>query len=481
MRGDFYQIVLIASGILVTALFGVFLYREIYPEYKIYQNDYIDLEKFRSTYTHEEPPLFKTGIKQIVIEKENKGPAIIDRCITCHVALQIPYFSPTKLAQDSNGQYVVVENEEYIWKKLDDTIAELKNEKNLEELKKQNKSGEIQQRLKLAQSYEDLKRAKVGEQDYDVTKVLRMHPLIGKETRPFEFHPIEEYGCVSCHSGNGRGLVTDKAHGPVFDGQYAMEDLGHNKVFLEPDLNNDPRFSKIFNHKPGAKLLFQTEPILVGDLIQAKCVQCHQSSLKENSISLTNETKKIDPNLSSINQLISNYQRGEELYVSQACYACHRISGFSRGGVGPELTHAGDLYPWYTKRKMMWPKGDLPTSTMPNMRLDHVELEDLMTFLLAQKGSNKAISDMDYRINLRKWEGGQKQEIEKPISPSQMYDTKFSMTVFATEGCAACHRLQGFDSNVGFAIEKQSPNFDQLYQEQQWFKKLFPEVVHINV
>ena len=106
MRGDTYQILLIFAGMLVAVLFGVFLYREIFPEYKIYQNDYIALEKFRSTYTHQPSPAFQTGVKQIVLEREDRGPPTIDRCLSCHVALQIPYFSPTKIAHDLNGNIV---------------------------------------------------------------------------------------------------------------------------------------------------------------------------------------------------------------------------------------------------------------------------------------------------------------------------------------------------------------------------------------
>jgi hypothetical protein len=104
MRSDTYQVLLIISGMIVATLFGVFLYREIFPEYKIYQNDYLALEEFRSTYTHQPLPPFKGGIKQIVLEQEDRGPAVIDRCTSCHVALQIPYFSPTKIAHDLNGE-----------------------------------------------------------------------------------------------------------------------------------------------------------------------------------------------------------------------------------------------------------------------------------------------------------------------------------------------------------------------------------------
>ena len=246
MYSDLYQKILIALGVVATIMFGVFFYRELFPEYRIYQNDYIALEKFRATYTGEPPPVFNEGVKQIVFEREDRGPARVDRCISCHVATQIPDFSPTKLKtddkgvviKDSSGIPVQVPNEKYVWARLDARILELRQ--------KPNGEGE-----KEAAALEGLKTAHVDDQEYDVTKVLRMHPLIGKETRPFEFHSLDEYGCTSCHSGNGRALTTDKAHGPVFDGSYEAEFVGDVPHFTETDRANDPRFSLVFNHKPG--------------------------------------------------------------------------------------------------------------------------------------------------------------------------------------------------------------------------------------
>lgn len=500
MRSNFYQILLIAAGAVLSVLLGVFFYRELFPEYKIYQEDFIALEAFHSKEWKQAAVPFKVGIKQIVIEREDRGPATVDRCISCHVALQIPYFSPTKIAYSSNGQIlrkedgtpILVANEDYIWKRLDEEIASLRDQKVIDALKKEGKEQEVKKRLQQADSYESLKVARVGEADLDVRKALKAHPLIGKETRPFEFHPIEEYGCVSCHSGNGRALTTDKAHGPVFDGQYEAEFLGHEPKFLESDPHNDPLFSKVFNHKPGHKLLFQTTPLLASPLLQSQCLQCHLNSKETiaeaiyatNALSAERKLKKdngIFANTSTlvekseVDKLTQNFERGKDLYFSQACYACHRIASFSRGGVGPELTQIGTSYPWYIKRKLMWPQGDMPASTMPNMRLDHIELQDLMTFLLAQKGSNHAISKTSYRSQLQAWEGGRKMEWEKPVSPEKIYDTRYGMTLFATEGCAACHRLEGFDSSVGF---KASEKEGSLFENEQWFRNLFPEVVH---
>lgn len=648
------QIFLIISGLMVTLLFGIFLYREIFPEYKIYQKDYLALEKFHSESTHEPPPAFALGIKQIVIEREDRGPPVIDRCTSCHVALQIPYFSPTKIAQDINGNLMrdreghplLVRNEDYIWAKLDQKINDLRDEKVNQQLREEGNSNQVKERLKQADTYEALKTTQVGDYVYDVTKVLAMHPLMGKETRPFEYHPVEEYGCTSCHNGNGRGLTTDKAHGPVFDEKYEVESTGPTPHFTESDAANDPSFAHVFNHKPGSELLFQTQPLFVGPLIQAKCMQCHQTSemqLQQAASSASEITQKqknqlknlknsfetdkrtiisllelhqslfqkgyaqtlhdlekeqedytkppeelesmasqliylkkvgssydeeeakkraleqlnqqivallgswelaqeleksydqkqgisIDQFLIShqqdkgangtlflklealkyqealqrhiqetessfqsavedqkviaalntdVDELTRNYQRGKGLYLSQACYACHRIGGFARGGVGPELTKIGDHYPWYIKESIVWPQADLKTSTMPNMRLDHQELENLMVFLLAQKGGSKAVAQRSYQAALQSWEAGRKMPWEKPIPPAQMYDLRYAMTIFAVEGCASCHRLEGFESNVGFKVETQKHTFDELYEEQEWFKKLFPEVIQI--
>jgi len=646
--GDYFQIVLIVGGLVATCLFGAFFYRELFPEYKIYQKAYVQLEEFRSTYTGQPVPPFEYGVKQIVIPKEDKGPETIDRCVSCHVAGKLSHFSPTMIARDVNGNILYdengipkkVPNPNYIWKKLDEKVEDLSDPRVNENLISTGNAKEAKARIAEAEKLKNLKVAHVGEKEYDMTKVLAMHPLIARETRPFEYHPVEEYGCTVCHGGNGRGLVTDRAHGPVFDEQYEEADMGPTPQFLEEDPKNDPRFSNVFNHKPGHRLLFQTTPILPGELMQAKCVQCHQpteqqlgstvnavehfTGLKEKQLDVIQkaflneqrafltlwslkekiekqgientyrefqekrkdfslgkqELLEVEKNLdflrktrdqadkekwwevevlekieqqleemtgslntaenlagqastteelapviiekadketegslfkkankliegrraqinaekirsplkkavkelpeakpfeTDIDRLTRSYQRGKELYISQACYACHKIAGFARGGVGPELTLTGNGYPWFIKESMVWPQADLKTSTMPNYRLDHEELEDLMTFLLAQRTENLATSDFQKRVDLKTWEEGRKEYWEEPIPPNEIRSLDRSMTVFATQGCAACHRLKGYTSNVGFSMEKNDPDFNEQFQERMWFRELIPE------
>jgi mono/diheme cytochrome c family protein len=656
-RSSYYQLALIGLGVVATGLFGVFLHRELFPEYKLYQNAFVDLEEFRASYTEVPPAPFKESVKQIVILSPEKGEPTIDRCVSCHVTLDIDHYSPTKIATDVNGQPVYddegnpvkISNPDYIWKKLGDKIIELRDVQVNNQMLSAGESEKVEKRLKEADRLEALQTVQVGEQVYDMSKVLAMHPLIGRETHPFEYHSLEHYGCVTCHSGNGRGLVTDKAHGPVFDGTYEVAFEGLTPKFTETDPDNDPLFSKVFNHQPGHALIFQTTPILVGSLMQAKCVQCHQpisedissslynvelatsrkkkqtevvqeslngdikaflslvalknrlnrdgyaatvawlnksvedytqapdvlqgrvgqrdyvekarkpglpteelqkqllqiinrdlmqlvgsgelenqlselakgegdesashvkkflrehsdsrqlsgalfaktaeiekgkerlEQIKEAGASLQNITtdKQILKTLATdIDELTQSFQKGEQLYVSQACYACHRISGLFRGGVGPELTRVGLNYPWFIKESIVWPQADLATSTMPNFRLDHADLENLMTFLLAQRGAPQSISQIEYQTHVRVWESGEKMPIERSIPVEKLHDLHTAMVVFGTEGCAACHRLKGFESNVGFRLEQQEKSDPtSLYNEHQWFRNLVPEEI----
>lgn len=640
VRSDLPQLALIALLAISVGLFGVFFLREVYPQYKVFQETYEKLEEFRSTITGEAPAPFKIGVKQIVLVQERNGPEVIDRCTSCHVALELAHFSPTKIALDVNGNVMLdaegvpvkVPNENYVWRQVDDKIAELSDSQVLVQLEATGKAREAADRVDQAGRLTALKMVEVDGRIIDMTKVLAMHPLMGKETRPFEFHSLDDFGCTSCHNGNGRGLTMEKAHGPVFDGEYEEAFEGPRPEFLEVDPLNDPKFSKVFNHKPGHALLFQTTPIFPGPLLQANCVQCHmtagsrlqgavstiqglkdkadvrvrtleagfvqdkQAALallglekelsskgyfetanmlrkrqqdfalpekeraaataqllflehnrKEHSVEAVNEQlvslfgsedlvqelraqaiseqnldaflakhasapgvifekagilddkrkraaqlDRADQSLannleknavanavsSSVDAMTQCYQRGAQLYVSQACYACHRIAGMARGGVGPELTLEGNSYPWFVKESIVWPQADLRTSTMPNYKLDHSELEALTCFLLAQKGRPRYVSPVDYQVAIRQWEEGKKPPLEQPVEPSKIQDLHFGMTVFATEGCAACHRLKGFESNVGYAIQKNAtPTFDELYKVRSWFTQLIPEQI----
>lgn len=644
-NGSLYQKGLIATTLLCAAFTAVFVYRELFPEYRIYQDAYVQLEDFRSKQTGAPPVNFYPKLRQVVLPSASKGgPVDIDRCISCHVAMKFEHFAPTVPALDVNGHVRLDEqglpikepNPNNVWALLERRLEELKNPAFREKASEDQVAAWDSEVKEL----EGLKFAKVGEHEYDMKKVLSAHPLIGKETRPFELHPIEEYGCTSCHSGNGRSLVTKRAHGPVYDGHYHEASMGPKPEFNEVEKpENRPNFASVFNHKPGHDLLFQTTPLLVGELMEAKCAQCHSSSKerlgqaleevervekeqreqtesiktsllqdlkalaalsklqmntaqlgvektlkslraiakkptlsleqqeeararlsfyeqlarKEKNADALNEALLLEqgkilgskqmaeelrewvyrdpkpveqsiveffeskqlPRMAPLefipvslkmkqknllkaeereakvrafrkdfeehseqlrttpNEFLKTYHEGQSLFVSQSCYACHRINNFSKGAIGPELTLEGFSYPWFVKESIVWPQADLATSTMPNFHLDHKEVESLMSFLMAQRGRRETESEQQYQASVRQWESKPTMYWELPVRPDEVRSLDKGFEVFATEGCASCHRLKGFSSNIGFAQEARGRvNEDKLMEAKQWFSQL---------
>ncbi len=610
-----YQMALILLSFCIIVLLGVFIYNEVFPEYKHYQKAYTAIEDFRSEITGDPTPEFSYGVKQVLIPQDHQGPEEVDRCTSCHVAINLPHFSPLtpkrdingNLVYDETGSPVFAENPNYIWGQLERKIAELTDPEVLSSLSKEEKEKQKEQADELyALRYQKVS-AWGGSLDVDMAKVLTAHPFIGAETQLFDLHPIEEYGCTTCHSGNGRSLVAKRAHGAYFDREVKDQ---HAPSFTEIDKENDPKFSGMFNERPEGALLFQTTPLLTGTVIESRCVQCHetgknqvlgvaeeidqlsasqekkaslletshksaylaasrivelyhkvqkegldktyqwlQSKLEDSSLSdeeldyfsanlsalqsiqgqnkestlhfLANSLQdylgkqelvkqvlagkqslaKVFPGVGSsksstqlmeiledtqkplevigqspsyykhispdVSDSLKGFEKGQFLFVNNACYTCHRVEGLSRGGVGPDLTEIGLSYPWYIKESIVWPQADLKSSVMPNFRLDHEELEGLMTFLLAQRGSSDKVSAMDRTLSIKQWEEGKRVAWEKPIAPDKMQDLDYGMEIFATEGCSACHSLKGFSSSVGLRLDAYS----------QWFSKLFPQGV----
>lgn len=622
MKQEQYQWALIGFSSVVVVALSIFVYRELFPEYKLYQNRYIELEQWKAKQTQQPVAPFKSGIKQVVMQKTPTGPVEIDRCNSCHVAMDLPHFMPMRVSTDINGEVrrdargrpLLEPNPDFIWRQVDEKVAQL------EKGSDHDKSEAAQ--MKAWSSVE------VGGHRHDMKAALQAHPLLSGETRPFEFHPVEEFGCTVCHSGNGRALTSTRAHGPVFDGEYPQEHKGPEPVFQEKE-ENPPEFSKVFNHKPGSTLLFQTTPVLAGSLVQARCADCHQSDqaklnaldsekeritekqrkredvLKESveqdrlalialgelwvnirtigfektfsslqtlasrwdqtpdqraklqarvarlelwrsqslsfkgpvdqfmqskiaeeieaivgekaqanlllqmfdrdsrsseevvdrflernqemaplsflSASLLEKNKRLkekegkSKDLDPMSENLASWEMGQNLFLSQGCYACHKIERLSRGAVGPELTRIGLSYPWYIKESIVWPQADLVSSTMPNFKLDHEDLEDLMTFLLSQRGSNHFVSEVDHKLSTREWESGAKLPWERAVT--QITDLEAGAEIFATEGCASCHRLKGFRGQWGFSNEKLKTSL-ATQDQSDFFERLFPEQIN---
>lgn len=111
-----------------------------------------------------------------------------------------------------------------------------------------------------------------------------------------EAHPFSEFGCSSCHGGQGFATRARAAHGQV-------------EHWEEPLLGN---------------ALAKEYGLTASELMQTRCNGCHRRETSTPGMELVN--------------------RGKALYRAKKCVVCHAIEG--RGGlVAPELTYIGDKNP----------------------------------------------------------------------------------------------------------------------------------------
>lgn len=154
------------------------------------------------------------------------------------------------------------------------------------------------------------------------------HP--GKHIDPNR-HPVDKYGCVVCHEGQGVAVEVDPAHGEA-------------ENFLHP--------------------------LLPGHLAESSCSACHPMST--------------DIPKGATLEDAPEYSRGRSLYLENNCLGCHVLEGFQRPTrIGPILTKVGSKVngPWL-RSWVEKPKVYLPKTAMPNFELPANEIRAISAYLL---------------------------------------------------------------------------------------------------
>ncbi len=145
---------------------------------------------------------------------------------------------------------------------------------------------------------------------------FKTHPNLEKI---FDAHPVESYGCVTCHGGQGRATQI-KGGKPLEKG-----DLPHG-----------------FDH-------YWLEPLMRGDYIQSTCNKCHIQQF--------------------VLDMAPVYTQGKNLFVEYACINCHNAKGLEWAPKsGPDLRKIKDkVYPEWMYAWVKKPTDYLPHTKMPQV------------------------------------------------------------------------------------------------------------------
>lgn len=250
---------------------------------------------------------------------------------------------------------------------------------------------------------------------------LAEEPFTAHPGKMLEWHPIEKFGCTTCHGGQGLATDVNAAHG----------DVEH-----------------------------WDKPLLRGDLVQASCYQCHGD-------------------IQAIRSHVPQLAKGKALFEARGCYGCHAINKFGTefgSAISQALSEVGskpyalivadfemmdpphDRIEWL-KRKIRHPRtlnpgvrpADVPAgeeevypSSMPYYGFNEDEVEALVIYMLA-------LNDTDFPAS---YVTAPRLEAE----PAYTSVVAKGQAVFKKFGCIGCHGPDGmggrhnWNAGLGFEI-----------------------------
>lgn len=239
----------------------------------------------------------------------------VDRCMTCHRAIDRPGFESKKEAARLSAE---------LQKKLDTFQISADKRKDTE--------------ARIAQ----LKRIQDAPQD--ILNPWRTHPRLDMFVGSASKHPLLEFGCTSCHHGQDRATEFGRA--------------GH----VPPNPKMERRWSgAVVSLLPGpwdyAKRQWQWEenpfnetPMFPRQYYEAGCIKCHSGQTQIEG-----------------GEQITKAEQTVELY---GCYACHKISNWRFSDLrkpGPDLTGIAEkTTPEWAMRWISEPHDFRSTTRMPS-------------------------------------------------------------------------------------------------------------------
>lgn len=171
---------------------------------------------------------------------------------------------------------------------------------------------------------------------------------------------------------------------------------------------------------------------------------------------------------------VGNAQHGKELFGSIGCLGCHQVDDFGgearrRFNPAPDLSTVGSkvtrqwLQSWLRNPRHYWAE-----TTMPSLRLTDAEISDISAYLLSKRNTEfeklaAGKSDVDaqkevlrlYLMRDPKLAPATSEKIEGVLASLKPHEIteKLGHNAVQRYGCFGCHEIKGFETTAGIGAE----------------------------
>ena len=238
----------------------------------------------------------------------------------------------------------------------------------------------------------------------------------------FGSHPVEKFGCTTCHGGQGR--ATQIKGKPLEEGDYVHGLVHHWE-----------------------------EPLLRGADLQSSCVKCHQDQWKLDYAPVM--------------------MAGKKAFWDLGCTGCHAVKGFEDAPkVGPSLRRlSGKVSPEWLAAWIKDPPSYLPHTRMPTPPLDLDE--SLLTE--EEKRERGDLRNQIEKVAAYLWQ--RSEDYSFPFGRYPGGNAAVGKKLFETVGCYGCHTRNDKGSGLAPALDRiaEKTSADWIYNWIQDPKAFSPE------
>jgi cytochrome c2 len=230
-------------------------------------------------------------------------------------------------------------------------------------------------------------------------KYYQSHPF---RRTLFSLHPVEKFGCTSCHDGQGRATTKFYAHAPV-DNPHDMEKHFWEEPLLKGNFTEaNCRKCHTEEYDLRAHLRCETDvecPTVGEKKVKLKCdVPAAPLNPSDTSIPLLSKwppepkpgEKVAEPekycvnpenNLAELVDLAPTLSKGRKVIEEVGCYGCHPIEGYEqKPKPGPDLRHVrAKLNPGWMQAWITNPRALHQFTRMPNFFPEAAHPDDYKT------------------------------------------------------------------------------------------------------